>query len=148
MMTGKYMRPLLALDTGDDSETWAGYLRRYGFRTAAVYPPAGFFICEHRFRRMKAQGLGFEYRKEEFAAPELRREQIASYVASAPQDKPLFLWVHLFEPHEPYVHHPEHSFGGDQGIDAYDSEVATADSVVGEIVDVVEKRRAGAIFIV
>ena len=71
MMTGKYMRPLLALDTGDDSETWARYLRRYDFRTAAFYPPAVFFIDEHRFRRMKEEGLGFEYRKEEFAAPDL-----------------------------------------------------------------------------
>ncbi|HSO40237.1 MAG TPA: sulfatase-like hydrolase/transferase [Labilithrix sp.] len=148
MMTGKYMRPLLALDTGTDSETWAGYLRRYGFRTAAFYPPAVFFIDEHRFRRMKEQGLGFEYRKEEFAAPELRREQIASYVAAAPADKPLFLWVHLFEPHEPYVFHPEHSFGGREGIDAYDSEIATADAEVGAIVEVVEKRRSGAIFVV
>lgn len=148
MMTGKYMRPLLGMGAGGDSETWAGYLRRYGFRTAAFYPPAVFFIDEHRFRHMKEDGLGFEYRKEEFAAPELRRAQIADYVTSAPHDKPLFLWVHLFEPHEPYVKHPEHAFGGDDSIDAYDSEVATADAVVGEIVDVVEKRRPGAVFVV
>ena len=148
MMTGKYMRPLLALATGEDSETWAHYLRRYDFRTAAFYPPAVFFIDEHRFRRMKEESLGFEYRKEEFAAPELRREQIASYVASAPQDKPLFIWVHLFEPHEPYVHHPDHSFGESDSVDAYDSEVATADAALGEIVDLVEKRRPGAVFVV
>jgi arylsulfatase A-like enzyme len=148
MMTGKYMRPLLAMGAADDSETWASYLRRYGFRTAAFYPPAVFFIDEHRFRRMKESGLGFEYRKEEFAAPELRRAQIAEYVATAPKDKPLFLWVHLFEPHEPYEKHSDHAFGGDESIDAYDSEVATADAVVGEIVDVVEKRRPGAVFMV
>jgi arylsulfatase A-like enzyme len=148
MMTGKYMRPLLGMGAGEDSETWAGYLRRYGFRTAAFYPPAVFFIDEHRFRRMKAEGLGFEYRKEEFAAPELRRAQIAEYVTSAPKDKPLFLWVHLFEPHEPYVLHPEHSFGGEGSIEAYDSEIATADDEIGMIVDAVEKRRPGAIVIV
>jgi len=148
MMTGKYMRPLLGMGAGEDSETWAGYLRRYGFRTAAFYPPAVFFIDEHRFRRMKAEGLGFEYRKEEFAAPELRRSQITEYVTSAPKDKPLFLWVHLFEPHEPYVLHPEHSFGGEGNIEAYDSEIATADDEVGMIVDAVEKRRPGAIVVV
>jgi arylsulfatase A-like enzyme len=149
MMTGKYMRPLLTMGVGDDSETWASYLRRYGFRTAAFYPPAVFFIDEHRFRRMKAEGLGFEYRKEEFAAPELHRQQIADYVANAPHDKPLFLWVHLFEPHEPYVKHPEHTFGsGDDTVDAYDSEVATADAEVGNIVEVVEKRRPGAVIVV
>ena len=148
MMTGKYMRPLLGMGAGEDSETWAGYLRRYGFRTAAFYPPAVFFIDEHRFRRMKAEGLGFEYRKEEFAGPELRRSQITEYVTNAPKDKPLFLWVHLFEPHEPYVLHPEHSFGGEGSIEAYDSEIATADDEVGKIVDAVEKRRPGAIVVV
>jgi arylsulfatase A-like enzyme len=148
MMTGKYMRPLLGMGAGEDSETWAGYLRRYGFRTAAFYPPAVFFIDEHRFRKMKAEGLGFEYRKEEFAAPELRRSQIVEYVTSAPRDKPLFLWVHLFEPHEPYVLHPEHSFGGEGDVEAYDTEIATADDEVGMIVDAVEKRRPGAIVVV
>ena len=148
MMTGKYMRPLLGMGTGEDSETWAGYLRRYGFRTAAFYPPAVFFIDEHRFTRMKQSGLGFEYRKEEFAPPELRRSQIADYVKGAPADKPLFLWVHLFEPHEPYELHPEHSFGGDTPLDVYDSEVATADAEVGAIVDLVTKRSPGAIIIV
>ena len=136
------------MGASEDSETWAGYLRRYGFRTAAFYPPAVFFIDEHRFRRMKSEGLGFEYRKEEFAPPALRRSQIAEYVATAPRDKPLFLWVHLFEPHEPYEKHPEHPFGGDEAIDAYDSEIATADAEVGAIVEVVERRRPGAVFMV
>lgn len=148
MMTGKYMRPLLAMGAADDSETWAGYLRRYGFRTAAFYPPAVFFIDAHRFQHMKAEGLGFEYRKEEFAPPELRRAQITDYVTNASSDKPLFLWVHLFDPHEPYVVHPEHDFGRDGSVDAYDSEVAAADRAVGEIVDVVERRRPGAVFVV
>lgn len=148
MMTGKYMRPLLAMGAGEDSDTWAGYLRRYGFRTAAFYPPAVFFIDEHRFRRMKEDAFGFEYRKEEFAPPDLRRAQIAEYVTAAPKDKPLFLWVHLFEPHEPYEKHPDHVFGGDESVDAYDSEVATADAEVGAIIEVVEKRRPGAVFVV
>ena len=72
MMTGKYMRPLLALGLGDDSDTWAGLLRRYGYRTAAFYPPAVFFIDEDRFQALRAPRLGFEYAKEEFADPALR----------------------------------------------------------------------------
>lgn len=148
MMAGKYMRPLLAMGAADDAETWPMYLRRYGFRTAAFYPPAVFFIDEHRFRHMKETGLGFEYKKEEFAAPALRRTQIEGYLAGAKPDKPLFLWVHLFEPHEPYEMHPEHPFSGDERVDAYDSEVATADALVGDIVALVEKRRPGAVVIV
>jgi arylsulfatase A-like enzyme len=148
MMVGKYMRPLLAMNAGEGSETWPSYLRRYGWRTAAFYPPAVFFIDEHRFRAMRDNGLGFEYRKVEFAKPELRREQIERYLAAAKADKPLFLWIHLFEPHEPYEMHPEHPFSGDERTDAYDSEIATADALVGDVVAAVEKRRPGAVFVV
>ena len=150
MMTGKYMRPLLVMNApgAAESVTWADYLRIYGYRTAAFYPPALFFIDEHRFKAMQDRSLGFEYKKEEFADPMLRRKQIADYVANAPLDKPLFLWVHVFEPHEPYVRHPEHPFPGDESIDAYDSEVALSDAIVGDVVSVVEKRRPGAVFVV
>ncbi|OJY24197.1 MAG: hypothetical protein BGO98_20175 [Myxococcales bacterium 68-20] len=149
LMTGKYMKPLLALGAEDESETWAVQLRRYGYRTAAFYPPAVFFIDEHRFRRMRDESLGFEYKKEEFAATHLRRAQIERYLSLAPKDKPLFLWVHIFEPHEPYEAHPDFPFEGDPRVDAYDSEVAAADALVGDIVRLVEEKRSpGAVFIV
>lgn len=147
MMTGKYMRPLLALGVADGSETWAAYMRRYGYRTAAFYPPAVFFIDEHRFRGMKDSSLDFEFKKEEFAPPDLRRKQVEKYLATAPVDRPIFMWVHLFEPHEPYERHPEHDFGEDD-VARYDSEVATADALTGDIVAMVEKRRPGAVVIV
>ncbi len=150
MMTGKYLRPLLALGLGEDSETWAQLLRRYGWRTAAFYPPAVFFIDEDRFPRFKEEHLGFEYAKVEFADPALRETQVAEYVARAPLDRPLFLWVHFFEPHEPYVVHPDHVFAGGPSadVDAYDSEVAAADDGIGRIVRLVKARRPGAAFIV
>lgn len=147
MMTGTYMRPLLAMNAGEKAETWADQLRRYGYRTAAFYPPAVFFIDAHRFTDLRDRSLGFEYKKEEFARPELRRAQIERYLAHAKADKPLFLWVHLFEPHEPYEAHAEHAFSGDEKVDAYDSEIATADALVGDIVSLVEARRPGATFV-
>lgn len=149
MMTGRYMRPLLSMGAGEDADTWATYMRRYGYRTGAFYPPAVFFIDEHRFRKFQREDLGFEYKKEEFAAPALRKRQIADYLTTAPKDKPLFLWVHLFEPHEPYVAHPEHPFRGNPTFDAYDSEIATADALVGDVVELVEASRGkGGVFIV
>ena len=152
MMTGKYMKALLALRgdeaMGDVRETWPIQLQRYGYRTAAFYPPAVFFIDEHRFRTMRDTRLGFEYAKVEFAKPALRREQIAAYLQTTPRDKPLFLWVHLFEPHEPYEAHPEHAFSGDPRVDAYDSEIAVADDLVGSILELVGAHRPpGAITI-
>ncbi len=150
MMTGKYLRPLLALGLGEDSETWAQLLRRYGWRTGAFYPPAVFFIDEDRFPRFKQEHLGFEYAKVEFADPALREQQVAAYLASAPADRPLFLWVHFFEPHEPYVVHPDHVFTGGPSadVDAYDSEVAEADDGIGRIVRLVRARRPGSAFVV
>jgi arylsulfatase A-like enzyme len=150
MMTGKYLRPLLALGLGEDSETWAQHLRRYGWRTGAFYPPAVFFIDEDRFTRFEEEHLGFEYAKVEFADPVLRERQVTEYVDAAPPDRPLFLWVHFFEPHEPYVVHPEHVFTGGPSadVDAYDSEVATADDGIGRIVRLARARRPGAAIIV
>jgi arylsulfatase A-like enzyme len=158
MMTGKYMKSLLALRdeaTGNDEtaqdvrETWPVYLQRYGYRTAAFYPPAVFFIDEHRFRQMRDTQLGFEYAKVEFAGPALREQQITKYLQNTPKDKPLFLWVHVFEPHEPYEMHAEHPFSGDPRLDAYDSEIAEADDIVGAVYSLVNQHRPpGAIMIV
>ncbi len=151
MMTGKYMRPLLKLGVGEDSETFAGILRTYGYKTAAFYPPAVFFIDEQRFTGFRDRGLDFEYRKVEFADPELRRQQIQGYLAKARPEAPLFLWVHIFEPHEPYVFHPEHPYGPPgrpTDIDRYDSEIATADALIGQIVEMVRAKRRDPIFVV
>ncbi|HEY8087469.1 MAG TPA: sulfatase-like hydrolase/transferase [Polyangiaceae bacterium] len=149
MMTGKYLRPLLALGLGEDSDTWAQDLRLYGWRTAAFYPPAVFFIDEDRFRQFEETHLGFEYAKVEFADPALRERQVAGYLDGAPRDVPLFLWVHFFEPHEPYVVHPDHVFAGRSADeDAYDSEIAAADEGIGRIVALLEARRPGAVVVV
>ncbi|HXN33633.1 MAG TPA: sulfatase-like hydrolase/transferase [Polyangiaceae bacterium] len=149
MLTGKYLRPLLELGLGEDSETWPQSLRRYGWRTAAFYPPAVFFIDESRFTRFEGEHLGFEYAKVEFGDPELREKQVSEYLEGAARDAPIFLWVHFFEPHEPYVTHPDHVFrGGPPDVDAYDSEVATADDGIGRIAGLVRARRPGAVVIV
>jgi hypothetical protein len=150
MLTGKYLRPLMALGLGEDSETWAQALRRYGWRTAAFYPPAVFFIDEDRFVGFAGEHLGFEYAKVEFVAAAHRENQVAEYLEGAAPEVPIFLWVHFFEPHEPYVVHAEHVFpaGPSPDIDAYDSEIAAADEGIGRIVRLVRTRRPGAVVIV
>ncbi len=149
LLTGKYMRPLLALGLGSDSETWPEALRRYGWRTAGFYPPAVFFIDQDRFRPFEERKLGFEYAKVEFADPALRERQVAAYLEDAPPLVPLFLWVHLFEPHEPYVMHPDHVFTGSApDVDAYDSEIAEDDDGIGALMKMFRAKRPGAVVIV
>ncbi len=154
LMTGKYMRPILALEAiaggaRRPDETWALLLRNYGFRTAAFYPPAVFFVDGERFADLAGRGLDFEYHKIEFAAPELRAKQLRAWLDGAPKDKPLFAWVHLFEPHEPYVMHDAHAFsGGDEEINRYDSEIAAADDGVRALVAAFRAARPSAMVIV
>jgi len=147
MMTGKYMRPLLLQGTGQDSDTLATFLRTYGYKTAAFYPPAVFFIDQGRFTPFERSHFGFEYRKVEFLEGEGRVEQVESYLGRLGADQRVFLWVHLFGPHEPYETHPGHAFG-DRDIDRYDSEIAAADETVGGIVAAVRSRRPNAVIIV
>lgn len=149
LLTGKYLRPLLLQGSGEDSDTWAGLLRTYGYRTAAFYPPAVFFIDQGRFASFEKRALDFEYRWVEFAEGEKRLAQVREYLGSAPPDKPLFLWVHLFGPHEPYEAHPELNLAlGDRDVDRYDAEVAAADATVGELVKLMDARKPGAVTIV
>jgi arylsulfatase A-like enzyme len=149
MMTGKAMRPLMALGLGAGSETWASQLRRYGFKTAAFYPPAVFYIDPERFGTFESSHLDFEYAKVQFSSAEERVDEVARYLdRSSPS--PLFLWVHLFEPHEPYVMHPSHAFGEDapKPVDAYDSEIAYADDALGKLVSLVRERRPAIAIVV
>ncbi len=147
LLTGKYMRPLLLQGAGEDSDTWAGLLRTYGYRTAAFYPPAVFFIDQSRFEGFAKRALDFEYRWVEFAEGEKRLAQVREYLQSSPREKPLFVWVHLFGPHEPYEAHAGFDFG-DRDVDRYDSEIAAADATLGQLVALMEARRPGAITIV
>ncbi|MEM1033522.1 MAG: sulfatase-like hydrolase/transferase [Myxococcota bacterium] len=147
LMTGKYMRPLLRQGVGEDATTWAAALRRYGYQTAAFYPPAVFFIDPEKFRGFAERGLDFEYRKVQFSAAADRAREVEDYLEGAAPERPLFLWVHLFEPHEPYEAHAEHPFGA-RSIDRYDSEIAAADAGLDAIVRVVRARRPGAVVIV
>ncbi|MGE3675043.1 MAG: sulfatase-like hydrolase/transferase, partial [Polyangiaceae bacterium] len=147
LMTGKYMRPLLLQGAGADSDTWAGILRTYGFRTAAFYPPAVFFIDRDRFEPFMQSNLGFEYAKQEFLEGEARVAQVTKYLDDQDDDRRLFVWVHLFGPHEPYEAHAGLGFG-DRDIDRYDSEIAAADRTVGQLVEAMRKRRPGSVVIV
>jgi hypothetical protein len=90
-------------------------------------PLAGFFGLAHGFEVYDDEGLddfgGPAY--EERPGSETVRRALA-WLAGLGRDEPAFLWVHLFEPHEP------HPVGGAAG---YDVDVASADAVVGLLLD-------------
>src|SRR5690606_32225969 len=103
------------------------------------YPPAVFFIDREKFRPFEEKHFGFEYFKVEFAEGATRVGQVERYLAKLPAEGPLFLWLHLFGPHEPYEQQPEQAFG-DADVDRYDSEIAAADATLGQVVSRVRAR--------
>jgi arylsulfatase A-like enzyme len=142
VMIGKYYPTLARLASSDTHETLAQILRRYGWKTAAFFPPAVFYIDAHKMKAFEANNFDFEYVKYEFLNAEGRVGQIADFL-SGENPKKLFLWLHLFEPHEPYDQHAGFDFGP-RDIDRYDSEIAYSDSVVGKVVKLIEAKRPGA----
>lgn len=141
--TGKYLRPALDLpDASEDHPTLADLLREAGYHTAAFYPPAVFFVDEDRFRFLADRGLGFEHRSVGFTGASARIEQVREHLSSLPGERPVFLWVHFFEPHEPYDPPPEHA-RGESARERYDGEVSEVDAAVGRLVELFRAQRPG-----
>lgn len=145
MLTGKYYPTLARLSPGDPHDPIAVIFRQYGWKTAAFYPPAVFFVDAHRLKAYQESNFQFEYFKVEFMDADKRLDQIDEFFRLERPDK-AFLWLHLFEPHEPYDKRPGFDFG-DRDIDRYDSEIAYADAVVGKLLAYLERHRPGAIVV-
>jgi arylsulfatase A-like enzyme/HEAT repeat protein len=148
LLTGKFVKPLVELGQPlGDPQTVPDRLRRYGYRTAAFYPPAIFFVDGANFSALAERGFGFEYRKEMFASAADRVGQLDDYLREADPKRPLFVWVHLFEPHEPYdppadlVHD-----GSERG--RYEAEVRAADRAIAPLIAHFREARPRATVIV
>ena len=61
-------------------------------------------------------------------------QAMAAYDELVKQDKPVFLWIHLFDPHETYLRHDKYAFGKGK-IDKYDSEIAYVDGELQRLFD-------------
>lgn len=145
LMIGKYYATLARLAPSDTHETVASILRRYGWKTAAFFPPAVFYIDAHKMKAFETNNFDFEYVKYEYLDAEARVGQIEEFLRKENPRK-LFLWLHLFEPHEPYDRHPGFDFG-ERDIDRYDDEIAYSDKVVGQVLALLAAKRPGAIVI-
>jgi arylsulfatase A-like enzyme len=106
ILTGKYPREHGVLNHGmvlpDDEETIAETLLARGYRTGA-------FVAVSLLSPASGADQGFET----FSGPQgsQRRSsrvvrEALSWVAEVPAEQPIFLWVHLFDPHLPYAPGP------------------------------------------
>jgi len=145
MLTGKYFPTLARLAPAEVHDPIASVLRQYNWRTAAFYPPAVFFVDAQKLKPYADSHFSFEYVKFEYLGAEKRVDQIIRYFDMEKPEK-AFVWVHFFEPHEPYEAHPGFPFGNGD-IDRYDSEIAYTDAAVGRLLTYVRARRPGTIVI-
>ncbi|MBN1652745.1 MAG: sulfatase-like hydrolase/transferase [Deltaproteobacteria bacterium] len=134
MLTGKFLKVVMELFPGIRlHQTLPSLLRRYGYLTAAFYPPAVFYIDEERFNPFRTNHFGFEHQKETFAPASDLVRQVIAFLEQADSSRPWFVWVHIFEPHEPYEP-PEPFLRGTSPVERYDGEVAAADDAVGKLI--------------
>jgi arylsulfatase A-like enzyme/HEAT repeat protein len=145
MLTGRYYPTQARLEPGRSTDALPFQLRRYGWKTAAFYPEAVFYVEADKLREFEASHFEFEYVKVEYLDAHARLAQIAEFFE---QERPrrVFLWIHFFEPHEPYERWTGHDFGP-RDIDRYDSEIAYTDAAIGRVVSYFDKNRPGTIFI-
>lgn len=125
----------------DPAPTLATILSTAGFRT-------GGFWFHHIFAPQFGIGRGFRTSWVAGSTPDVVNETVSgpetvdralAWVAAQPRDARLFLWVHLYDPHEPYLPHPELPFGDSEEA-LYAAEIAAADAQLGRLLAGLEER--------
>jgi choline-sulfatase len=126
-----------------NGDTLAMRLKRLGYRTLAV---VGAFVLDRRFGL--ARGFDVyddDIRRDAANAERLEAERPATAVIDraiatlrdSDPAAPYFLWVHLYDPHAPYVA-PGNS---DTGASAYDAEVRFVDHEVARLLRAIQQQR-------
>jgi arylsulfatase A-like enzyme len=148
LLTGKFVFALstLGLDAASH-ETLPEVLRRERYKTAAFFPPSVFTIDRERLRPMEDAHYGFEYVKYEHMDAPGRTDQVIQFYETTKPER-AFVWVHYFEPHEPYDLHPGPFADAHEAVDRYDGEVRFVDDEVARLVGYLQKTRPHALVIV
>jgi arylsulfatase A-like enzyme/Flp pilus assembly protein TadD len=125
--------------------TLAELLGRVGWATGGFVSA---FVLDHRW----GIGRGFDHYFDDFDLKEMETANLGSVqrdgaetVAAAvswlderPAERPFFLWLHLYDAHEPYT--PAEPFKSRYPGQPYDAEVAYTDSLVGDFRHALDER--------
>lgn len=99
----------------------------------------GAAVSSYVLRADRGLAAGFDYYDDSMPAnPTRERAGMESAAAlakwgGAVRDRPLFLFLHIYEPHAPYT--PPEPFASRYASAPYDGEIAAADAAVGSFVD-------------
>jgi arylsulfatase A-like enzyme len=148
LMLGTYARSVLALPgAGRERETLATWLGAAGYVTAAFFPPAVFAVDGERFGSLRERKFGFSHADERYATAQERTASVGQWLDGRRVGERVFVWVHLFEPHEPYELHSEHSYGEERE-QRYDAECSAADDALGRLIETFRSHGRRAAWIV
>ena len=124
---------------GDDRPLLAERLRDAGYTTAA-------FVSGYPLKRRFGLARGFDHYDDEMGKGNAERtagqttQRAVSYLESKAQG-PLFVWVHYFDPHDPYV--PPEPFRSRYPSSPYLGEIAYMDSQLGRLIEAFDARNEG-----
>jgi arylsulfatase A-like enzyme/Tfp pilus assembly protein PilF len=150
MLTGTYPQFNRVQDLGSRLKKDLPYLpdllHQHGYHTAAfvgaeILNPAatapgferGFDVYDADFHRTKPG-------EDRYKSIERRAEDVANHAMgwlSHNQQRPFFIWLHFYDPHDPYD--PPEPFKTHYASAPYDGEIAYVDSVVGSVMDVLQR---------
>jgi arylsulfatase A-like enzyme/Tfp pilus assembly protein PilF len=123
---------------GTGVPTLAGFLREQGFHTSA-------FVSSIVLSRQSGLDRGFDLYSDRFQADaddarflntiQKRGDETlgeaVGWLEKAPRDQRLFLWLHLYDPHDPYE--PPEPYASRYAGRPYDGEVAWSDELIGRL---------------
>jgi arylsulfatase A-like enzyme len=126
---GRPMEPLLL--AGEPlPATLADRLGAAGYRTIGLYPAKIFSAGPELMGRLERSAFGFD--TSVALTMEAEADARATRTALAAEaGRPVFLWVHFYDPHLPYECHGE-PFGADPA-DCYDAEIRHVDRSIGRL---------------
>ncbi len=122
-------------------------LHLHGYHTAAF---VGSIVLDPERGAAPGFGRGFDVYdanfhnskpgEDRYQSLERRAEDVANHAMgwlSHHQQTPFFIWLHFYDPHEPYD--PPEPFKTHYASEPYDGEIAYTDSIVGSIVEVLRR---------
>jgi len=152
MMTGRYPSQIaygpeyLFPSLAEDNVTLAEMLRDAGWQTAVVMGTDYFVRSRHFFQGFDDVDQSSEYRPRRRDPVDRAIRRLKAFVRSSEDGgddgAPFFLWVHLFNVHEPYLWDRRQSRFGDEPIDQYDTEIFLADRELRRLLDALARSPA------
>lgn len=148
LFTGTNARPLMEM--GDAPSlglpTLFEVLSARGFATAAFYPPGVFSVDRAKFAAWEASSFGAADSFVNYDDAERRTDAALAWLRARPDASRVAMWIHLFDPHEPYAP-PAELASGDSPVGRYEGEVRFVDRAFGRLFREVRALRPNSVVV-